>query len=54
MGAGSIHVGRGKRASMAAAMTKLSMLELEDTEESSLEGEAVGKDRALRRKSMML
>lgn len=52
--AGAIYVGRGKRASMAAAMTKLSMLELEDTEESSLEGEAVGKDRASRRKSMML
>lgn len=45
---------RGKRASMAAAMTKLSMLELEDTEESSLEGEAVAKDRISRRKSMML
>ncbi|OIW27511.1 hypothetical protein CONLIGDRAFT_435090 [Coniochaeta ligniaria NRRL 30616] len=46
--------GRGKRASMAAALTKLSMLELEDTEESSLEGEAVAKDRISRRRSMML
>lgn len=46
--------GRGKRASMAAALTKLSMLELEDTEEPSLEGEAVAKDRISRRRSMML
>ncbi|KAB5582657.1 hypothetical protein GE09DRAFT_1181654 [Coniochaeta sp. 2T2.1] len=46
--------GRGQRASMAAALTKLSMLELEDTEESSLEGESVMKDRVVRRRSMML
>ena len=46
--------GRGKRASMAAALTKLSMLELEDTEESSLEGESIMKDRVSRRRSMML
>ncbi|KAB5585908.1 hypothetical protein GE09DRAFT_1072490 [Coniochaeta sp. 2T2.1] len=46
--------GREKRASMAAALTKLSMLELEDTEESSLEGESVLNDRVLRRRSMML
>lgn len=46
--------GRGKRASMAAALTKLSMLELEDAEESSLEGEPVVKDRISRRRSMML
>jgi hypothetical protein len=53
-GVGMKQGGRGKRASMAAAMTKLSMLELEDTEESSLEGESVVKDRMSRRKSMML
>jgi hypothetical protein len=48
------YAGKGKRASMAAAMTKLSKLELEDTEESSLEGEIVVRDRISRRKSMML
>lgn len=53
-GQGIRHSGRGKRASMAAAMMRLSTLELEDTEESSLEGEAVAKDRMSRRKSMML